>query len=473
MNSLIGYAAYVPDGRLARQSIKQALGSGGGKGTRAVAGYDEDSTTLAVEAARRALRQHSAYEPTGIWLATTTPPYLDKTNATAVHAALNLDAAVAASDVVGSVRSGLAAVDAALATGGTALLADLRNGLPGSAEESAAGDGAVALLFGGDGDAIAVRLASVTSTGEFLDRWRAPGDPHSQVWEERFGEIAYAEHVASAWTEALKAAKLTTDDLHHVVVTGLHSRATAHAARSLGVEPTKLVGDRTGSIGNTGTAHWGLLFADTLDRAEPQQVIAVVTLADGCHVQLWRTTAKIEEGRASLSVDKVVTRGRREVDYARFLTWRGYLARETPRRPEPERPAAPPSRRAAAWKFGLNASSDESGFVHMPPARVSLRSGSLDAMARVPMDGRRGRIATYTVDHLAYSMSPPVVAAVVDFDGGGRFPCELTDVDPESLAIGDTVEMTFRRLYSQGGVHNYFWKARPVAADAQEGGLHQ
>jgi uncharacterized OB-fold protein len=77
-------------------------------------------------------------------------------------------------------------------------------------------------------------------------------------------------------------------------------------------------------------------------------------------------------------------------------------------------------------------------------------------------------VATFTVDRLAYSLSPPVVAAVVDFDGGGRFRCELTDVDPEAVAIGDRVEMTFRRLFTANGVHNYFWKARPVRATQEE-----
>ncbi len=43
-------------------------------------------------------------------------------------------------------------------------------------------------------------------------------------------------------------------------------------------------------------------------------------------------------------------------------------------------------------------------------------------------------VATYTIDRLAHSPSPPVVAAVVDFDGGGRFSCELTDVDPASVS---------------------------------------
>ena len=49
------------------------------------------------------------------------------------------------------------------------------------------------------------------------------------------------------------------------------------------------------------------------------------------------------------------------------------------------------------------------------------------------------------------------------FDGGGRFRCELTDVDPATVAIGGRVEMTFRKISTANGVHNYFWKARPVS----------
>jgi uncharacterized OB-fold protein len=86
-------------------------------------------------------------------------------------------------------------------------------------------------------------------------------------------------------------------------------------------------------------------------------------------------------------------------------------------------------------------------------------------MAREPLADVAAAVATFTVDYLAYSMSPPVVAAVIDFDGGGRYQCELTDVDPEAVAIGDRVEMTFRRLHTADGVHNYFWKAKPQRRD--------
>jgi uncharacterized OB-fold protein len=118
--------------------------------------------------------------------------------------------------------------------------------------------------------------------------------------------------------------------------------------------------------------------------------------------------------------------------------------------------------RRTGWKYGFIGSRDEGGFVHIPPSRVSMDSGAIDQMNEVRMADIPATIATYTVDRLAYSLSPPVVAAVIDFDGGGRFQCELTDVDPASVKIGDRVEMSFRRLYTSDGIHNYFWKARPL-----------
>ena len=88
---MIAFSGYVPYRRLDRAEIAQIVGQGGGKGTRSVASYDEDSTTMAVEAARLALRATDVV-PHQVLFATTTPAYADKTNATAVHAALRLPA---------------------------------------------------------------------------------------------------------------------------------------------------------------------------------------------------------------------------------------------------------------------------------------------------------------------------------------------------------------------------------------------
>jgi 3-hydroxy-3-methylglutaryl CoA synthase/uncharacterized OB-fold protein len=467
MSGIVSYGAYLPYWRLQRAAIGHSLGSGGGKGTRSVASFDEDSTSMGVESGRIALAAAPQdYSPKVVAFATTAPAYADKTNATAIHAALALPDDVPAFDTVGAIRSGVGAVIMAGSLGGLAVLSDVRTGRPGSADEAGGGDAAVTLAFGDDG-VIAEIVGSASVTTEFTDRWRGPGDAYAQIWEERFGEHAYVPLAEQAVTAALKSSGIALDDIDHVIVTGSHARAVKAAAKAIGARPTALVDDLSGEIGNAGTAHWALLLADVLDRAEPGQQIAVVLLADGCDVWLLRTTDALTANRPAVSVRDRVAATRDDLTYPQFLTWRGFLEREPPRRPEPDRVAAPPSARTDAWKYAFTGSRDSDGFVYLPPSRVSLGSGEIDQMEPVPMADVRGTIATFTVDRLAFSLSPPVVAAIIDFDGGGRFQCELTDVDPATVKIGDRVEMTFRRLYTSGGVHNYFWKARPLAAEEE------
>jgi uncharacterized OB-fold protein len=136
---------------------------------------------------------------------------------------------------------------------------------------------------------------------------------------------------------------------------------------------------------------------------------------------------------------------------------------EPPRRPEPQRVSATAAARSEDWKFGFVGSKERvTGVVHLPPARVSRDGEHTDEMDPVPLADVQGTIVTFTVDRMVYSPSPPVVFAVVDFDGGGRLPVELTDVDATEIEIGQRVEMTFRRLSAADGIVNYFWKGRLV-----------
>ena len=57
---------------------------------------------------------------------------------------------------------------------------------------------------------------------------------------------------------------------------------------------------------------------------------------------------------------------------------------------------------------------------------------------------------------------PPTVMVAADLEGGGRFYAQLTDADPDAVAIGMPVELTFRRLHEGEGYVNYFWKFRPA-----------
>lgn len=442
MYGIQGWGTYVPYRRLDRTQIASVAGSGGGKGTRAVAGYDEDTTTMGVEAARRALNDAQSH-PRSLWFATAAPTYLDKTNATTLHAALRLDRDVSAYDVLGSVRSAFGAFRAALSSATEALVvtSDVRFGLPGGPEESTAGDGAAAVLLGNDGTApvLAEVIASTSLTEEFVDRWREPGRPTSQLWEERFGETRYVPLAAEALKGLLEEAGLEVGDISALVVAGLHDRACVAAARQSGIAPERIV-DRLGpDIGNVGVAQPLLLLASALEVAEPDDVVVLLGLADGADAIAVRVTEAINGYRPHPRVGAQVASGA-PISYGRYLVWRDLLTVEPPRRPEPARPSSSAAVRNSGWKFGL--------------------VGSSGALAE-----QHGTVTTYTIDKLAYSPSPPIVFAVVDFDDGTRVPVELTDVDADEVVIGMRVEMSFRRLFVADGIANYFWKARPVRID--------
>lgn len=453
---IVSYGAYVPYHRLDRGAIRATLGQGGGKGSRTVAAHDEDSTSMGVEAARKAL--WGAPLPESLYFATTAPAYADKTNATAIHAALGNGRDGFATDMGASVRGASGALRAAAATGGIAVLSDIRTGRPGSADESAGGDGAVAVVFGTGEQVVAEILAQASVSAEFLDRWRVPGEAYSRVWEERFGAHVYAPLINDAISQALKSAQV--DAPTHVIVSSPHARA---ARVALGAFPADARADGLeAQMGYTGTAHAGMVLADVLDRAVAGDTILLVVAADGVDATVLQVTDAISRRPAGCGVREQLAVSR-AVSYADFLTWRGFLEREPPRRPDPERPAGPPAARSQRWKFAFEGTRCQAcSTVQVPPQRVCVHCGAVDRAEPVVLADTQATVATFTVDKLAFSLAPPVVDAVIDFDGGGRYSCQLADADPDTVAIGDRVEMTFRRLYTAGGVHDYFWKARPV-----------
>jgi 3-hydroxy-3-methylglutaryl CoA synthase/uncharacterized OB-fold protein len=456
---IVRYGAYVPFFRL------QRTGFGAGKGERAVASYDEDALSMAVEAGREALR--GAPEVHGVLFATTSPPYAEKLNASTLHAALHLPHRVSAADLAGSTRGGLAglllAADIARSGRRTLVCAsDVIVGAPEGARERIGGDAACAFIVGDDAEALARVIGRASLTDEVLDTWRTPEDRFARAWEERFGAEVLGPLLREAAVGALQDAGLQPADLSALIVDSTNERAAGTLAKALGVKTEQVADTLSQSVGRAGAAAAGLALAQVLDRAKPGDRVAVVVGADGADAVVLEVTPRIAAARPRRSVARWLAAKRNDLGYQTYLKWRGVLPFEPPRRPDPDRPAAPPMHRAERWKYAfIGSRCTACQAVNLPPQRVCVACGAVDQMTPEPMADAGCRIATYTVDRLAYSLQPPVVAAVVDFERGGRMQCELTDMDPNQVAIGDELEMTFRRLFTVNGVHNYFWKARP------------
>ncbi len=463
MSGIVRYGSYVPFNRIQRSAI------GAGRGERAAASYDEDSASMAVEASREALRElpEGAAVDT-VAFASTSAPYSEKLNAATLQAATNLPKSVTALDLGGSSRSGLSALLAGIdmaSAGRTVLVAasDVVVGAPSGPRESGGGDAAAAFVLGANGtEPIARLIGRASCTEEVLDVWKSPGMPFAKQWEERFGASIFTPLLVDTFGRALADAGVSASDISSVVLDGTNARVFRGFPRPAGVAPEQILNGLAGTVGRAGSAHAGLVLASALDGASAGDRIAVAVVADGVDVAVFEVTDAIDGGRPKHSVASWVESKRNDLAYTTYLKWREVLPFEPPRRPDPDRPAAPPMQRAERWKFGfLGSRCNRCGNTNLPPQRVCVVCQAVDDSTVEPYADGECRISTYTLDRLAYSLQPPVIGAVVDFDKGGRMLCQLTDVDPDNVGIGDELEMTFRRLYTAGGVHNYFWKARP------------
>ena len=93
---ILAFGGYIPLRRLSRAAIAQANGwfnsalKSRAKGERAMCNWDEDSVTMAVEAARDCLGGRDRGDIAALRFASTTFPFLDRLNSGIVAGALNL-----------------------------------------------------------------------------------------------------------------------------------------------------------------------------------------------------------------------------------------------------------------------------------------------------------------------------------------------------------------------------------------------
>src|SRR5216684_4700011 len=296
MAGIVSYGTYIPYRRLKRSAIAQVLGTPAGKGERAIASFDEDSVSMAVEAARDALKAAPAGSVEALFFATSTPPYAEKLNAALIGAATRLPGEIRASDSTGSVRAGISALlqgcDAISGGAKRVLVAmgDCRLAAPEGKAEQTTGDGAAAFVLGAD-NVIAEIEASSSLTREFLDTWRAQGERFAHSWEERFTLTqAHAPLLGSVIKNVLEKAKVAPGDLSKIILDTPNPRAADEIARALKIDPTKFSDSYALTIGQTGAAHAGLMLAAALPSAKPSDRILVATVADGADAILLRVT---------------------------------------------------------------------------------------------------------------------------------------------------------------------------------------
>ncbi|MFC2044937.1 3-oxoacyl-[acyl-carrier-protein] synthase III C-terminal domain-containing protein [Chloroflexota bacterium] len=476
MVGIISYGAHVPYYRLPRSIVGKAWGKSGGRGEKAVANFDEDPITISVAAGIDCLTGFDPKTVDGLFMATTSSPYKERQNSSIVSTALDLRPQIQNADFTNCLRAGTIALLLAMDTikAGSAkrvmvTAADTRLGFAASENEQAFGDGGATLLMGDE--AVAVQIeGSYTLSEDFPDYWRAHNDSFVRSWEDRFGlDQGYRKFPTEAAAGVMKKLNLTPKDFTKVCFYGPDTRRHTELGKAIGFEPAQVQESLLDTVGNTGTALALMILVSALEEAKAGDRILLISYGNGSDALVLRVTDEIEKIKNRRGIKQNINNKKILDNYEKYLRWRGLV----PLQPA-SRPMNPTVSMASLWRENRSAlplcgvKCKKCGtpqlFLNFAStrARVCLECHAKDEFENYRFADKKGKVVTFSHDYLASSGDPPNTLTIVDFDGGGRGSFEMTDRHPEECQVGMTVEMTFRKISFANGIHNYFWKCRPV-----------
>lgn len=479
MPAILSIGAYVPLMRLQRASIFEANRwfapglKGLARGERAIANWDEDTVTMAVEAARNCLAGTGGAAVSTVMLASTSAPFADRQNAGIVKDALNFDDAVLTIDVGTSQKAGTGALIQALRSGddrATLLVAsENRRARPASEDELINGDAAAALLVG-PGDGIARFVGSHSISADFVDHFRAGDAEFDYGWETRWvREEGHAKLAGAAIGGLLAAHGIEGRAIAHFAA-GIPAKGAAAAlARAAGIPAEAVVDDLAATLGYAGCAQPLLLLAAALEKAKPGDRILVVGFGQGADALLFEATDAIAAPRRAIGLADALARSRSEENYLKYLAFAGHLKLELGKRAEfdqkPVLTALYRNRKAVLGLVGGRCT--VTGTIQFPKSEISVNQNApeIGTQEDYAFAHRRAKVLTYTADSLTYTPDPPNYYGMIEFEGGGRMLTEFTDADPDSIFVGAPVRMMFRvkARDERSGFVKYFWKAVPAA----------
>jgi 3-hydroxy-3-methylglutaryl CoA synthase len=471
MLGIVSYGAYVPIYRLSREEIVKVWRSGSPRGEKAVANCDEDSITMAVEAAVDCLTGIDRDTVDGLYFASTTPPYREKRSASIIATAADLRPDVFTADFADSLGGGASAMRAALdaVAAGSArnvlvVASDCRIPPPKSAFESLLGDGAAALLIGKD-KVIASLEGQYTISSDFLDIWKKDkGDTYIRAWEDRYiVEKGYTPHLKEAIAGLLKKCSLKPADIAKAAFYGPERRSHAAMVRALGFDAAQVQEPMFDVLGNTGTALFMMILVAALEKAKADDQLLAASYGDGADAFLFQATERIEKAKNRRGIERHLASKMMLPGYGTYLRFRNLMEWEATPMPPAESSANVFYREERALIRGYGYKCKVCGHDQFPPQRICMWCQAKDQFEEARFVDRRGKLFTFSLDERAiFALDLPNVLVEVDLEGGGRAYGQATDRDPKSLEVGMDMEFTFRKFSEASGFHNYSWKLRPV-----------
>ena len=337
---IVGYGAYVPRYRLPASEVARVWSGRDAElpiVEKAVAGLDEDTATMSIEAARNALAR-AGVDPKrirAVWVGSESHPYAVKPTSTIVAEALDIVPLTQAADWEFACKAGTEAMQAAIAFVGSGMAdyalsigMDTAQGRPGDALEYTAAAGGAAMLLGPAEESLALIEASLSYVTDTPDFWRR-AHAHYPSHGQRFtGEPAYFHHVISAAEMMLEGMGRTAVDYRYAVLHQPNSKFPQRAAKQLGFRKEQIeTGLLAPIIGNTYAGSSLIGLTAVLDEAQPGDRVLVVSFGSGAGSDAFSleiTGAITAAQRQALTTKEYIER-RAEIDYATYARYRGKM----------------------------------------------------------------------------------------------------------------------------------------------------
>ncbi len=337
---IVGYGAYVPRYRLPAQEIGRVWGAGDDGfpvKEKSVPGLDEDTATMAIEAARNALRR-AGIRPgdlRAVWVGTESKPYAVKPTGTIVAEALGATPHTQAADWEFACKAGTEALQAAIGMVGSSMIdyalivgMDAAQGRPGDALEYTAGAGGAAYVIGPREDSLAYFEGSVSYATDTPDFFRRPHQQYPQHGGRFTGEPAYFRHIVAATQQLLEELGRKPEDYAACVFHQPNVKFPQRAAKVLGFSPRQAAAGLLASeIGNCYAGSSLLGLSAVLDAAQPGDRLLLASFGSGAGSDAFSlvVTERIAERRGLAPSTRDYIRRRQEIDYGSYVRFRQKL----------------------------------------------------------------------------------------------------------------------------------------------------
>ncbi|WP_276281979.1 OB-fold domain-containing protein [Halorussus caseinilyticus] len=492
--------AYAPRFRVSAEAFEEAWGQfhAAGVNSKAVPDADEDAVTMAYEAASRALdaADRAGADVSFLAFASTTPPLAEEDLTARLGGMLSVPQSATRHVFTGSTRAGTRALDAALSAGpweqeaddsppsgesvGLVVAADCPRGRPDSDEDHAAGAGAAAFVLSESGGSAGG--AEVRERAEYASEY--PGTRFRRAGSEAVEGLGATGYERRAFTETLAGAVEQLDladasEVDAAAVQAPNGKLPYRAADALGVDTDRIGACATvHELGDTAAASVPLALARAL--ADGAETVLAASFGSGAGAD----ALLVENAGGGSDADGIPSSlaldDGESVSYAEYLRKRGELTSGPPDGGGAY-VSVPSWRRTLDQRHRLLAGRcPECGGLNFPPEGACNDCKALvDGYDEVRLTGE-GTVEAATV--ISQGGAPPEFAeqqaqsgdfavAVVALDGpdgdSASVPAQVVAADPSDVAIGDPVETTMRRVYTQEGVTRYGFKIRPRGPEGE------